>query len=67
MKIFLLGATGNIGRRILRLALHRAHDSPCLEAGASLPLTAFGHAASGGELLARLVATTQQARTADTI
>ena len=26
MKIFLLGATGNAGRRILKLALHRAHE-----------------------------------------
>ena len=26
MKIFLLGATGNSGRRILRLALQRAHE-----------------------------------------
>ena len=26
MKIFLLGATGNSGRRILSLALHRAHE-----------------------------------------
>ena len=26
MKIFLLGATGNAGRRILKLALQRAHE-----------------------------------------
>ena len=26
MKIFLFGATGNAGRRILRLALQRAHE-----------------------------------------
>ena len=30
MKIFLLGATGNAGRRILRLALQRAHEVTAL-------------------------------------